>query len=158
MPQTQNRPEEIEYTIEAAIEQHIVSGAKRLGYLLAAALNGVMLWIASQLLDWGWPGFLTPEFDDVLPVITVSFVMSIIANLMYAWNDSWPIKPIGELVTSVVGFVAAQRIWEVFPFEFSGNDWSWLVRLVLAAAMAGTAIGAFAQLVSLAKGPKQGSS
>lgn len=152
MPQTQYRPEEIEYTIEATIEHHVVNGAKRLGYLLAAVLNGVMLWIASQLLDWGWPGFLTPEFDDVLPVITVSFVMSIIANLVYAWNDSWPIKPIGELVTSVVGFVAAQRIWEVFPFDFSGNDWSWLVRLVLVAAMAGTAIGAFAQLVSLAGG------
>jgi hypothetical protein len=157
MPQTQYRPDEIEHTIEAVIEQHIVSGAKRLGYLLAAVLNGVMLWIAYQLLDWGWPGFLTPEFDDVLPVITVSFVMSIIANLVYAWSDSWPIKPIGELATSIVGLVAARRIWEVFPFEFSGNDWSWLVRLVLVAVIAGTALGAFAQLVSLAKGPGQGS-
>lgn len=153
MAETRYRPEGIEHTIEEALERRITSSAKRFGYLVAAVINGVMLWIAHQLLDWEWPGFLTPDFDDVLPIITVSFVVSIVANLVYVWNDSWPIKPMGELASSVIGFLAALRIWQVFPVEFSGDDWSWLVRWVLIAAMIGTAIGSIVQLVNLAKGP-----
>lgn len=152
MSELRERPSDVEHAIEAAIEQRIERGAKRFGYLLAAVINGVMLWIAHQLLNWEWPGFLTPEFDDVLPIITVSFVASIVTNLAYARNDRWPIKPLGELTTSVVGFVTALRIWQVFPFEFDGDDWSWLARLVLMVAMIGSAMGAIVQLVNLTKG------
>ncbi len=153
MSETRYRPKGTESGFEAAIEQRIGRGAKRFGYLVAAAINGAMLWIAHRLLDWEWPGFLTPEFDDVLPIVTVSFVVSIVANLVYAWNDRWPIKPIGELATSVIGFVVALRIWQVFPFEFGGDDWSGLIRLILVVAMVGTSIGSVVQLVNLTEGP-----
>jgi hypothetical protein len=152
MSETRHRSGEIEHAIEEMVEQRIKRGTKRFGYVMAAAINGVMLWIAHQLLDWKWPAFLTPEFDDVLPIITVSFVVSIVANLAYALKDGWPTKPVGELVTSVIGFVTALRFWQVFPFEFSGDDWTWLVRLVLVVAMVGSAMGAIVQLVNLAKG------
>ena len=131
MSEIRHSSEESEHRFEEGIEQSIKRGAKSFGYVLAAAINGVMLWIAHQLLDWEWPSFLTPEYDDLLPIITVSFAASIVANLVYAFRDSWPIKPIGELITTVIGFVVALRFWQVFPFEFSGDDWSWLVRLIL---------------------------
>lgn len=35
--------------------------AKRWGFLVAATIAGVMLWVVHQLLDWGWPGFLTVD-------------------------------------------------------------------------------------------------
>lgn len=153
MSETRNRASDTEPALAESIERSVRRGAKSFGYLLAAAINGVMLWIAHQLLDWEWPGFLTPEFDDVLPLITVSFVASIVANLVYAWRDAWPIKALGELVTTVIGFVVALRMWQVFPFEFTGDDWSWLVRFVLIVAMIGTILGVITQLVNLAKGP-----
>ena len=152
MHEARSSTKETERAIEATIERRITSGARRFGYLLAALINAVMLWIAHQLLDWEWPGFLTPDFDDVLPIISASFVVSIVANLVYAWSDRWPIKPAGELITSAVGFVAALAIWRVFPFEFSGDDWSWLVRIVLIVAMVGSMIGAIVQLANLVRG------
>ena len=152
MSTTQSRKE----LLGQVIVERVGSGAKRFGYLLAAVLNGVFLWIAHQLLDWEWPGFLTPEFDDVLPIITFSFVVSIAANLVYAWRDTYPIKPVGEMATAAIGFAVALRTWRVFPFDFSGYDadWTWLARLVLVAVMVGTAIGFVANSVKLARGPR----
>ncbi len=153
MAATGYRSKETEVATEPEMIQSFKQGAKRFGYLVAATMNTIMLWVAHQLLDWEWPGFLTAEYDDVLPVITVSFVASIVANLVYAWHDGWPIKPIGELVTTTIGLVAALRIWQVFPVEFTGTDWSWLVRLVLIVAVVGSALGIVTQLVNLARGP-----
>ena len=149
MPATRIQPEQI----ERAIEQRIAGGAKRFGYLLAAAINAVMLWVSHQLLEWEWPGFLTPEFDDLLPIVTLAFVASIVANLVYVWSDGWPVKSIGDAATSVIGFVVTLRTWQIFPFEFSGDDWSWLIRVILVIGMFGTAIGAVAGFATLAKGP-----
>ena len=130
----------------------IGSGAKRVGYAVAAALNAVFLWIAHQLLDWGWPGFLTEEFERLLPVVTVSFAVSIAANLWFVWDDTGWRKPFGQLVDAITGFVAAWRTWVVFPFDFSdGTDWSWLARTVVVVGIVGTAIGVLvyaAQLVT----------
>lgn len=66
-----------------------------------------------------------------------------------------PLKPFGELATSIIGFVAALRIWQVFPFEFTGDDWTWLVRLVLAITMGGTVSGAISNLAKLVGGPRR---
>jgi hypothetical protein len=151
MSTTQSREE----LLEQRIVERVGRGAKRFGYLLAAAINAVMLWVVHQLLDWEWPGFLTPEFDDVLPILTFSFVVSIAVNLVYAWRDAYPIKSIGEMTTAAIGFAVTLRTWRVFPFDFSGYDadWSWLVRLILIVAMIGTAIGFVAESVKLGKGP-----
>lgn len=149
------RTEESGLATDPGMGRSFMQSAKRFGYLTAAAVNVVMLWISHQLLDWEWPGFLTPEFNDVLPIITISFVASIAANVVYTWNDRWPMKPLGELATTIIGLMAALRIWQVFPVEFTGTDWSWLIRVVLIVAMVGSAVGILAQLVNLAKGAEQ---
>lgn len=148
---TTRSPEEL---LEQRIAESVGRGAKKFGYLLAAAVNVVLLWVAHQLLDWEWPGFLTPDFDDLLPILTFSFVASIVVNLVYAWNDAHPIKPLGEMITAAIGFAVAVRAWRVFPFDFSDydSDWSWLVRVILVVAMVGTAVGFIAQLFKLATG------
>jgi hypothetical protein len=140
---------------EAVIVARVERGARRFGYLLAGAVNAVLLWITHQLLDWGWPGFLTREFEDLLPWITVSFVVSIVVNAVYAWRDAHPVKPIGEMITAAVGFAVAVRTYQVFPFDFSGydTDWSWLARLVLVLAMIGMVIGFVTHTGKLARGP-----
>ena len=153
MTNTRHHSSELGPSIDVDAAKWIMSATKRMGYLVGAAANGVMLWIAHQLLDWEWPGFLTPEFEDLLPIITVSFAAGILTNLAYAWSDSWPIKPIGELTNAVIGFVVALRTWQIFPFDFTGADWSRLVRLILVVTLFGTAMSAIAQLVKLARGP-----
>ncbi|MDJ0767595.1 MAG: hypothetical protein QNJ12_02335 [Ilumatobacter sp.] len=140
--------------IQDRIAAGVTRNAKRFGYALAAAINGVMLWIAHQLLDWEWPGFLTSDYEELLPILTFSFVVSIVANVVYVWNDQWPVKHLGEMATALIGFVVAVRVWQVYPFDFTEYDvdWSWLVRTVLIIAMVGTAIGFVAQSVKLATG------
>jgi hypothetical protein len=126
-------------------------GARRVGYLVAAAINAGLLWIAHQLLDWEWPGFLTPAYDDVLPWITASLVVSVVANLWYAWDDRTWRKPLGELVTSAVGVIVSARMWQVFPFDFAGydHDWSWAARTTIVVGIVATSIGVVASVAKL---------
>jgi hypothetical protein len=118
------------------------TGPKRFGYLVAVAVNVALLHVVHQLLEWGWPDFVTDEFNDVLPIISVTLVASIVANAAYFWFDADWFTALGAAVTSAIGFAAAVRLLQVFPFDFStyDTDWSWLVRLLLVIAIAGSAI------------------
>ena len=40
---------------------------RRSGYVVAVAINAALLWVTHQLLDWGWPRFLTEDFEELLP-------------------------------------------------------------------------------------------
>lgn len=128
-----------------------VPADRRVGYVLAIAVNGLMVWISHRLLDWGWPGFLTEAYDDVLWLITVSLLASMAANAAFLLYDRGRFRPFADLVVAAIGFLLMIRIWVVFPFDFSGyaRDWSWLVRMVAVIAIGGTAIGVIVNLVKL---------
>lgn len=133
------------------LNDRIGRGAKRVGYAIAAVLNAIFLWIVHQLLDWEWPGFLTEDFDRLLPYVTVSFAVSIAASVWFFWDDRGWRKPLGQLVDAMTGFVAAWRTWVVFPFDFSdGTDWSWALRTGIVVGIVGTAIGIVAYAARLA--------
>ena len=139
--------------VESELGERIAVHGRRIGYVVAAAVNLVVLWLVHRFLDWGWPGFLTEEWNDVLPVLTVSIGASVLANLVFAWRSDHPVKPLGDLVTTVLGLIATIRVLRVFPFEFSGTDWSWAVRSVLIVAIVGMAIATVALLGRLVLGP-----
>lgn len=128
--------------------------ARRFGYLVAIAANAIMLWLAHQLLDWGWPSFLTDDFDQVLGLITASFVASMVVNAGYLVHDRGRFRALGDLVIAAFGFVVSLRMWDVFPFDFSGwqTDWSWLVRTALVVGIGGTAIAMIVNAVRLISG------
>jgi hypothetical protein len=130
------------------------SALRRFGYLVAAFVNGLLLWVSHQLLDWGWPAFLTEEFEQVLGVITLSFVASIGVNLIRVGDDRGRVYAATELVTAAFGVVVGVRVWEVFPFDFRAyaTDWTWLVRWVLIVAIVGSAIAVIVNLVRLVTG------
>lgn len=128
---------------------------RRFGYLVGAIVNGAFLWVAHQLLDWEWPRFLTSEFEELLPLITVSFVASIVVNLLWFVADPRWLKALGNMVTAGIGFFVALRTYQVFPFDFStyAVDWTGLTRFVLLVAMAGTVIGFVVESVKLLAAP-----
>lgn len=144
-------------THEELTAPRVGRGARRIGYVIAATANGVALWVAHRLLDWEWPRFLTRDFEELLPILTVSFVSGIAANLVFVWRDDWPVKPLGEMMTTAIGFAVAVRTAQVFPFDFAqyATDWSWLARLVVVIAILGSAVGVVVHLVKLASGPPQ---
>lgn len=123
---------------------------RRIGYLVAIAVNVVILWIANNLLEWEWPRFLTPDFDEVLPILSASIIASIVVNALWVLYDRRWFKAMGDIVTSAFGLAVCVRTLQVFPFDFStyAHDWSWLVRLVMWVGIVGSAISV---LVNLAK-------
>lgn len=114
----------------------------RIGYLVAIGLQAFFLWVAHQLLEWGWPSFLTADFDEVLPWVTASLVASMVVNACFLVKDDGWFRALGDATTAAFGLASAIVTWQVFPFDFSGwdTDWSWLVRLVVAVGIVGSAI------------------
>ena len=57
-------------TVTPSSSRRPVPPGRQFGYFVAVACNIALLWVSHQLLDWGWPRFLTDEFTSVLPWIT----------------------------------------------------------------------------------------
>jgi hypothetical protein len=117
-------------------------------------VNGVMLWAAHQLLGWGWPDFLTADFDEVLPVLSASLVVGMVVNACFLVSDRGRFRAFGDLITAVLALAVSVRMWDVFPFDFTGydRDWSWLFRAGIVLAIVGTAIAGLVNAVKLVRG------
>lgn len=138
------------------------ASARRVGYVIAAAVNAVLLWLIH-----GWPGwhavpFLTPETPQVLGAIDAALIAGIaVAVVQLAWDPRW-LTAAGSLVTTAFGLAAMVRLLQVFPFAFGpGFDWALLVRILLVLGIVGTAIALLVNLVALlrllgsdARGPR----
>jgi hypothetical protein len=141
-------------TIEAPPTTRRPSAARRFGYLVAIAVNAVLLWAANQLLDWGWPGFLTEEFTEVLPLISASLIAGMVVNAGLILRDTRRAKALGDLITAAFGLAISMRLWTVFPFDFSGygTDWGGAFRVALGVGIAVMAIAVLANLATLING------
>ena len=64
--------------------------ARRFSYVIAIVINVAMLVIVQNILEWGWPPFLTDEFAEVVPWISFSLIASIVVNVIYQFDDSPP--------------------------------------------------------------------
>jgi hypothetical protein len=128
--------------------------ARRFGYLGAIVANAGVLWLVHQLLVWGWPGFLTEEFEQVLPLVSASLIASMVVNAGFMSCDEGRCKALGDLVNAGFGLAVGLRMWAVFPFDFDGygTDWSWAFRVALVVGIVGVAIAALVNAVKLVTG------
>jgi hypothetical protein len=103
--------------------------------------------------------FLIADFERVLGVLTLSLVAGMVANLLYVVFDPRWFRALGDAVTTAIGLLVAVRLYQVFPFDFSGwsVDWSWLIRLLLVVGVVASVVGVLAKVVeatrALAPGP-----
>ena len=126
---------------------------RRTGHVVSLAVSAVFLYVAHRILEWEWPGFVTTEWDDVLPILTVSVVVTMIATVGFILYDPPWFRSVGSIVTSAFGLAFAVRLWQVFPFDFTGYDVDWtpLVRFVVGVAIFGTTIGILAETIKLVR-------
>lgn len=124
---------------------------RRMGYLVAVALNAVLLYLINVAPGWRAVPFLTGSTTQVLGLVNVSLAVSLVFNTWYAVADPRRGKRFGDLVTTVVGLAALIRIWQVFPFDFTGDAAGWAVpaRVLLVIVIVGTAIAALVTFVSV---------
>ena len=126
---------------------------RRLGYLVAAAVNVAVLWIVNVQPGWSDLGFLTDDAERVVALVNVSAVVALVVNLGYLWFDGPRVRTLGDLVTTTAGLVAAARVLQVFPFDLD-EPWSTGVRVLLVVAVVGSVIGILTDLVTLVRGDR----
>ncbi len=124
----------------------------RAGYVAAIAVDVVLLWVTHQLLAWGWPGFLTEDFTQVIGLVSASLVVSMVVNAGFLVRNTGPFRALGDLVNASVALAVTVRMWQVFPFDFTGyaNVWNGLVRGALILGMVATGIAVVANIGKLA--------
>jgi hypothetical protein len=124
---------------------------RRVGYVLAGFINLGILIAINVTPGWAALPFLTPDTELVLPLVNLSLVVGVLANVAYAAYDPAWVRSLGDLVSALVGIAAMARVWAVFPFDFGAYsfDWGLLTRFVLAIAIAGSLIGVIAGSVNL---------
>ena len=147
-------------TSHVEISTDTKEAARRAGYVVSIAINVAMLVIVQNLLEWGWPSFLTDDFADVVPWISFSLVASIVANIIYQIDDSQVVKSVGQMAVNLISVWVTYTVLAVFPFDFSAYqfDWEIVTRVVLILAIVGAGIGALVEaikLVSTLSGPKR---
>ncbi|MGZ4494658.1 MAG: hypothetical protein ACXVWU_08165 [Nocardioides sp.] len=127
--------------------------ARRTGYVIAAAINALVLYAANVWPGWEAVPFLTPDTRLVMGLVNASVLVGLVANLVYLVRDPRWLKALGDVLTTTVGLLAMVRIWRVFPFDFGGAsfDWALVVHWVLAVGIVGSAIGILVAAVSFVK-------
>jgi hypothetical protein len=128
--------------------------ARRAGYVIAAMINAVLIYLVNDRPGWQAVPVLTDSTREVLGIFTVSLVAGIVVNLVYLAYDPPRIKALGDLITTGIGLAVMVRVWRVFPFDFGASsfDWTLVARIALVVAMAGAAVGVLVQLVTLVRG------
>ena len=129
------------------------SAGRRFGYLVAAAINAILL----ELVN-GWPGwqavpFLTPDAADVVTLVNLSLVLGIGMNLAYLVRDPAWLKALGEVLTTGVSLAVMIRLLQVFPFDFgdSAVDWGFWVTAALWVLIVATGIAVIVQVTRLVR-------
>jgi hypothetical protein len=128
-------------------------GARVVGYLIAAAINVALLWFVIVTPGWRWLPFLTEDFSRVVGLVSLSFVIAVLINLVYVAVDPVWMKRLGDAITTAVGFVVMLLLLQVFPFDF-GSQWAWVhtaLRVFLILGCVGAAIGVIANLGMLVR-------
>ena len=139
---------------ETATRTRPTVGARRFGYVVAVLVNAAMLYAVNRWPGWEVLPFLTADLVLVLGLVNASIVVNLAANLVYLVRDPRWLRALGDLLTTAVGLVALVRMWQVFPFDFSGDwdGWTLVVRLLLGLGIVGSAIGLVTACVSFVKG------
>ena len=124
---------------------------RRIGYVIAAAINTALMYAINVWPGWQTVPFLTDATHRVLGLVTFSLAMSLIVNVIFLFADPPWVKAFGNLVTAGIGLAVLVRVFQVFPFDFttSSFDWGLLIRVVMGVGIAGAALGVLVGFVSL---------
>jgi hypothetical protein len=116
--------------------------ARRTGYIVAAVVNIVLLFLVNVTPGWEAVPFLTEKMALVLGLVNLSMTAGVIVNILFALYDARWFKALGDILTTGVGLAALVRMLRVFPFDFGGSsvDWPLVARVLLLIGIVGSAL------------------
>ena len=126
-------------------------GSRKSGYVVAVAVNLIILILVNDRPGWRELPFLTADFAGILWLINLSIVASAVVNLAYLWYDPSWFRSVCQIGVTAIGLAAAIRLWQVFPFDFSAYSFNWttFTRLLLALGIFGSIMAILVELVRL---------
>lgn len=128
------------------------TASRRGGYVVAAVINAVLLWLIHVSPGWDAVPFLTGDFQRVLWLVDLSLVVTIALNGVYLFRDPRRLTAAGAVLTSAIGFAAAVRVLQLFPFDFGTSGfWPVVFRVLLWIAVVGSGIAIVANLVAVVR-------
>jgi len=130
---------------------------RRIGYVVAILVNLAFLAIINAWPGWEAMPFVTADAVEVVPLVNASIVVSMLANLLFMFEDRPRFKAAGDVVTGIVSIVAISAMLTVYPFDFSAYAFPWelLTKVALWIALIGTGIAVIVNLVKAFAGPRQ---
>lgn len=139
-------------TTHFQVPANVKQFGRRTGYAVTVLLNLAILFVVINLVEWDVFPWLTDDFSTVVPWIAFSLAATIALNLAYLFQDSQPLRSLGQIVLNLISIVVISQFFRVFPFDFSQYSFNWEVvaRLLLALAMVGAGIGVITETVKLA--------
>jgi len=133
------------------------AASRRAGYVVAAVINAVLLWLIHVWPGWDAVPFLTADFATVLWLVNLSLVVTIALNLLYVVRDPRWLTAAGAVVTTAIGLAAIVAMMQVFPFDFGDSGfWPVVFRVLLWVALVGSVIGIIANLVIVVRAATNG--
>lgn len=129
------------------------AAAPRVGYVIAAVIDVVILYLVNVWPGWAAVPVLTTDAGRVVGLLNVSLVVGAVVNLVYLAGDPPWRTALGGLLTTGIGITVLVRLWQIFPFDFgtSAVNWPLFVRIGLAVAIVGAAVGMIVQIVTLGR-------
>lgn len=124
---------------------------RRSGYVGTIVVDAILLLLINRWPGWAVLPFLTAGMSQVLPWINASLLVGMAFAAVSVLADPPWLRALGTLATAVIGLGGVVRMWQVFPFDFTGSavDWTGVVRILLVLGIIGAGIGVVAALVAL---------
>jgi hypothetical protein len=124
--------------------------ARRVGFVIAAVMNGVIWYLVNVHPTWHAVSILTADTRLVLPWFNLSWFATMAVNVVYvAYDPPWLVAA-GNVLTTTLGLVALISLMAVFPFDFPTQAWTTAAHVLLVIAIIGTAIGVLVYMIKLA--------
>jgi hypothetical protein len=130
-----------------------LTAGRRLGHLIGAAVNGLLLVLVNVSPGWEAVPFLTGDAAQVVPLVNASLIVSAGLELARAVADPPWLRALGNVVTTGISLAVMVRSLQVFPFDFSASevDWDLWVRMALWFLSLALGIALIVQVAQLAR-------
>ena len=122
------------------------SPARQFGYIVSAAINFALIFVANNLLNWNIP-FLTKDFSQCLWAIRLSLGVIIFINLIFIFFDRKWFKHLMQAFGNVFAFISGFIFRQVFPLNLS-EGMARIVNFALIFILAAIVLSTMIELVS----------
>lgn len=96
--------------------QPFVSGVRRFGYLVAIAVNFLLIYSAQNLLTWNVP-YLNNKFTECLWAVNLALSSSIFINFIFLFFDAPWFRHFMQSISNIFSLISMYIVYRVFPFD-----------------------------------------